>query len=144
MPPRPDRALAVLALAGAWLGGCSGLGGLELPQQRIGETFPGERVELAGVLDVADDGCIGITMEAGTFLVIWPSGSDDADVDERPAVRLPDGQVIGPGDALAGIGALTRTAPLVADRNGYWAHVIGYCAPDAAEVVVLDSARPID
>ena len=107
-----------------------------LPRQIAGETYPGERRELSGVLEVADNGCLNLTMDGATRFVIWPAGSTQ---DDR--VRLPDGEFITVGDEVAGIGALTPTAPLVANRDGFWASAIGYCAPDASEVVVLDSAR---
>ena len=133
----------MLLLVGGLLGGCwLGQAGMELPHQLPGESYPGDRGELTGVLDVADNGCRHIVLDAGTYFVIWPSGSDAADLGELPAgVRLPGGDVIADGDTLVGTGALTPTAPLTADRNGWWAHVIGYCAPDASEVFVFDSAR---
>lgn len=113
-----------------------GEGGIDLPHQLTGETYPGDRRELNGLLEVADNGCLNLALEGGTYFVIWPTGSS---LDNR--VRLPNGEVIAEGDIVVGTGALTPTAPLVANRNGYWANAIGYCSPNAAEVIVLDSAR---
>jgi hypothetical protein len=116
---------------------------MDLPSQHDGESYGGERLALTGELSVAANGCINITLNTGSYLVIWPKGSDYADLGSSPAgVRLPNGHVIAPGDTLSGTGALTATAPLVANRDGYWAHVIGYCAPGASEIVVFDSVNP--
>lgn len=114
---------------------------MELPHQLPGENYRGDRRELTGLLHVADNGCFQVALGAGTNFVIWPAGSEDAAVGDLPGVRLAGGDVIVAGNTVAGRGALTATAPLTVERNGWWAHVIGYCAPDASEVVVFDSAH---
>jgi len=131
----------VVVLSVSLLVGCQpGQVGMGLPRQHDGESYTGDRQHLTGVLEVASNGCINIDLNPGTYLIIWPKGSDYADLGQSPAgVRLPDGHVIAPGDTLSGTGALTPTAPLVANRDGYWSHAIGYCAPGASEVVVFDS-----
>ena len=122
--------LALLASCGI------GEGGIGLPHQRAGETYPGNRLEMVGILEVADNSCLNMALDGTSYLVIWPAGSALAD-----RVLLPNGEVIAEGDTVVGTGAFTPTARLTADRNGYWANAIGYCAPDASEVVVLDTAR---
>lgn len=113
-----------------------GEGGLGLPRQLGGETYPGDRFTLDGVMQVSSNGCFQLKWQGRIHYVIWPAGST---LDDQ--VRLPNGEVIREGDHVTGIGALTPTAPLVANRDGYWAYAIGYCAPGAEEVIVLDSAE---
>lgn len=137
------RRLASVMILGLLVGGC-GLGeaGMPLPRQQAGQSYPGDRQELAGVLDVSDFGCLNIVLERGTFLVIWPAGSDYADLGQQPqGVRLPGGQVLADGDAVLGTGAFTPTAPLLAQRDTSLAYAIRGCAPDASELVVFDAAR---
>ncbi len=134
-------AMFIVVLSADLLIGCQpGQAGIDLPRQHDGETYPGDRQQLTGVLEVAANGCINIDLNPGTYLVIWPKGSAYADLGQSPAgVRMPDGHVIAPGDSLSGTGALTPTTPLVANRDSYWAQAIGYCAPGASDVVVFDS-----
>lgn len=126
--------IGLLALAVTACG--LGEGGLGLPTQRSGETYPGARMEIAGTMAVTSNGCFELDTEAGRHFVIWPAGSA---LDDR--VRLPDRSVVREGDRIEAVGAMTPVDPLVADRNGYWAQAIGYCAPDAMRVIVLDEAR---
>ena len=118
----------------------SGLSGMGLPQQRANEVYPGTRMALEGVLQIADDGCFQLLMNGNRTFVIWPPGASQ---DGPVRIRLPDGGVIGEGDALKATGAFTPVAPLIADRNGYWATTIGFCAPESEEVIVLDSASRV-
>ena len=111
-------------------------GGMGLPQQIEGERYPGERREVQGRVMLSEEGCVNVRVDATAYFVIWPAGSDLAD-----AVRLPDGSILAVGDMVQGTGAFTPTEPLLADANGYWAHAIGYCAPDADQVLVFDEAR---
>ncbi len=84
------RSAAIWVLISGLLGGCSlGQGGMELPHQLPGESYPGDRLELTGALDVADNGCRHIVLDAGTYLVIWPSGSDYVDSVNCPASDCP-------------------------------------------------------
>lgn len=133
---------AALAIAGGATAACGvGEAGMELPRQHDGESFPGHRQELTGVLHTASNGCLELVLESGTYFVIWPNGSDDADLENVRGVRLPSGDAIAPGDTVTGVGAFTSTARLTAERDGYWQSTIGYCAPDALELVVFDSAQ---
>jgi hypothetical protein len=126
-----------LLLSGCWIGE----GGMPLPRQHAGETYPGDRRELSGVLEVSDFGCLNIALDGETYLVIWPAGSDYADLgDGPPGVQLPGGQAITEGDSLVGIGTLTPTEPLLANRDTSLAYAIRGCAPDASEVIVFDTA----
>lgn len=132
----------VLAVAALVVVGCTptpeaGLGGPGLPVQRSGESYPGARRPVFATFEIAGNGCFELDIDGTNHFVIWPMGSS---LDGPVQVRLPDGTVLASGDPIDGTGAFTRRAPLTADRNGYWATVIGFCAPDATEVVVLDSA----
>jgi hypothetical protein len=110
---------------------------MDLARQRDGETYPGVRRNVVGIVEVAPDGCIGVKVDDRSYFAIWPRGSE-----QDEAVRLPGGEVIAAGDRITGVGALTPVAPLVADPNGYWAYLIGFCVPGAREVLVLDAAGP--
>jgi hypothetical protein len=111
-------------------------GGMGLPTQVDGEDYPGARREIRGTVAVSETGCIELETDDGRWFVIWPSGSRlDA------LVRLPNGTVLDEGDRIVAAGALTPVRPLVADAGGYWANTIGFCAPDATDVLVLDEAR---
>lgn len=137
---RAAVALAVaLAVAGCGLGmpgEGEGEGGLGLPQQLPGETYPGERRQITGQLEITDVGCLHVVVDGESHFVIWPGGAELAD-----AVRLPSGEELRPGDTVLGTGALTPVAPLTAEGDGYWAHAIGFCAPEADRVLVFDDLR---
>lgn len=132
MTRRTLAAVLSLVLCAGCLGDV-GLGGPGLPQQRTGETYPGQRFETAGEIEQTDTGCLRILIDAVSRFVIWPAGSDLGD-----AVRLPDGSEARPGDRLRAVAALTPTDRLVADANGYWASVLGFCAPNDGFVLVID------
>lgn len=107
-----------------------------LPLTQAGETYPGERREIVGTFVVADNGCFNVVVDGEEHFVIWPRGEHDGD-----AVRLSSSEELHDGDRVRGRGALTPVAPLVADDAGYWANAIGFCAPDAEEVLVFDEVR---
>ena len=136
------RALASIAVLVLVVGGC-GLGeaGMPLPRQQAGQSYPGDRQEFAGVLDVSDFGCFNLAVNDERLFVIWPTGSDYANSDNQYAVRLPGGAVVADGESVIGTGAFTPTAPLLAQRDTSLAYALRSCAPDASEVVVLDTAR---
>jgi hypothetical protein len=133
--PRIHQVLSVFITAGLTLAACFAQVGLGLPVPIAGESYPGERKDVTGVLEVASNGCLQLGVDGQRYFVIWPTGSM---LDDR--VRLPNGQVVREGQTVTGTGALTPSAPLVAQRDSYWASAIGFCAPDATEVLVLDSA----
>jgi hypothetical protein len=126
------------ALAGCSLG--SGLGGPGAPAQLDGEAYPGPRAPVAGTVQGEDSGCLEIETDGLARFVIWPAGTQLAD----GGIRLPDGTVVRPGSRVEGIGAVTPIERLVADPNGYWAHVIGFCAPAEDEALVLDQVGVAD
>ncbi|HSK51423.1 MAG TPA: hypothetical protein VLA44_01610, partial [Clostridia bacterium] len=94
------------------------------------------RRDLAGTVELGDNGCVNVVLDGRSLFVIWPAGSALDDV-----VRLPDGEVLADGDPVRGTGAVSPIAPLVEDRGGYWANVIGFCGPAADVLIVFDSAR---
>ena len=110
-----------------------GQGGMGLPQQLPGETYAGPRAEITGDLFVADDGCAYVTDGDALRLVIWPAGSRLS----NPA-RLPDGTELRDGDAISGRARIVRIEALPGGRDGYWAHVTGFCDDGEDEVVVFD------
>lgn len=133
---------ALLALCGCGLFGVGSgpdVGGPGIPQAQDAESFPGERREVTGEVLATNEGCVFVVVSGVEYFAIWPSGSDGPD-DSGRLLLLPDGDAVRDGDSIVGVGALTPVRPLVADRNGYWASVIGYCAPDIETAMVLDHA----
>jgi hypothetical protein len=122
----------------AGVAGCAGEAGLGLPHQRQGETYPGERHTITGTLVVASNGCLHVAVDGTPHFVIWPAG---AELGNR--VKLGWFEELREGETVRAVAAFTPVGPLVADRNGYWAYAIGYCAPNAEEVLVFDKARRI-
>ena len=110
-----------------------GQGGMGLPQQLAGETYPGPREQLSGELRVGSEGCAYIVIDEVSRLVIWPSGSTLAN-----PVRLPDGSDLSDGQGLRGTGGVIATEALPGGPDGYWAHVTGFCTGDVPEAVVFD------
>lgn len=107
-----------------------------LPVQLPGEVYPGERAALGRSLQVTDVGCDHAVVDGTERYVIWPSGSAKVD-----GVRLPDGSVLRDGGGSEAVGALTPAEPLIAHASGWRAHTIGFCDPDATQLLVLDEAR---
>jgi hypothetical protein len=118
-------------------GSRDGEGGRVLPAHRSGETHPGTRVPIAGIIRIAPNGCVSLQIGDTDWLVIWPTGSTLSD-----AVNLPGGATLHDGDQVQGTGALTPADPFTADASGYWAYAIGYCAPGVHHVLVLDAVQP--
>ncbi|MEO8510915.1 MAG: hypothetical protein ABI534_06695 [Chloroflexota bacterium] len=130
-------ACAFVAVALA-LAACTGsqdeaLGGPGLPQQLRGETYPGARHELAGELQLLDNGCVNVVIDGVSRLVIWPAGSDLGD-----PVTLPDSTPLADGDAITGIGTVMTVNALPGGADGYWGSVTGFCDTQPREVVVFD------
>ncbi|MBW3613563.1 MAG: hypothetical protein KY392_06865 [Chloroflexi bacterium] len=84
----PLRALMlVLLLAGCSLPGAtpeSNEGGMGLPQQLDGETYPGDRRAISAEVEVADNGCAYLVVDGAALLAIWPRGSESS---SRPVSR---------------------------------------------------------
>jgi hypothetical protein len=144
--PSPATLAATVLTSGclvAGLSGCLGVvdddsaqGGLGLPQQLDGETYPGARDELAGTVVVAENGCFLLDVDGVVRLAIWPAGSrGDGD-----GVVLPDGDRLVGGSGLAARGTVLPVTGLAGGPDGYWATVVQFCVPDDRDVVVLDEA----
>lgn len=134
---------ALLVLSGCNLFGPEGqpaVGGPGIPQRQEGDSFPGELHEIVGEVWVADNGCGSVVVDGQEYFAIWPAGSEGPD-DSGRRLMLPNGDSVRGGDMIAGTGVLTPVRPLTADRNSYWANVIGYCAPDIDTALVVDDAR---
>lgn len=104
-----------------------------LPRIQPGEEYPGERRDIVGTFVVAENGCFNVRVDGEEHFVIWPRGEHDGD-----GVRLSSSEELRDGDSVRGRGALTPVEPLVDDESGYWANAIGFCAPEADEVLVFD------
>ena len=119
------------------------LGGMGVPQQFDGEEYPGPRQDLAVRVRLADNGCfLGTTVdEPEQRLVVWPRGT--AQGEHGDELRRPDGSEVRDGAELEGPGLLLPADQLPGmTQDGYWAHAVGFCTPDAATVLVLDRAVP--
>lgn len=129
--------LAVLLATACTSSDDEALGGPGLPQQLPGERYPGTRQALAGEVELLENGCVNVATDEGSWMVIWPAGSDLGD-----PVLLPNGTSLADGDRIEGTGALMPVNALAGGADGYWASVIGFCDPDAREIVVFDEVRP--
>lgn len=124
----------VLGLAACALPGAPGEGGMGLPHQLDGESYPGARGPIDAEVEVADNGCVYLDVDGKELLAIWPRGSELSE-----PVRLPDETEIADGDRIEGTGTLMDAAALAGGPDGYWAMVTGFCAGDGSrDVVVLD------
>lgn len=138
-------ALSVLGLGAVLLVGCSGdsgssdnKGGGPLPNQRAGETYPGARAEVAGQVLLTGNGCLYVVVDGVRRFAVWPAGAVQ-DKDDATAVRLVDGPQIRPGDSVNGSAALMPAGDLAGMPDGYWGQQVTFCAPEDAEVLVLDT-----
>jgi hypothetical protein len=128
-----------LLLAGcATVVACSvpGLAGAGVASQRTGESFPGERRDVRGVVEGGPNSCAHLVVDGVSHFVIWPHGTATWEL------VLRSGQRVREGDTIVGRGALTPTEPLhgAAGETTYWGHMLGLCDVEAEEVLVLDDA----
>lgn len=132
--------VAVLLSAGLVVAGCGGgnEGGTGLPTPRPGESYPGPTAQVSGTI-VDDRGCFLLESAGIKRLVVWPSGTDQ-DRDDASVLSLPGGTQLRPGDTVSGAGAVVPVTALAGYPEGYWGQQVGFCTPDATEVLVLASA----
>lgn len=150
MAPWRPAVPTVLALVLVGLGGCSSSGGsspegneggMGVPQQRPGESYPGARGPVDGAVALQSNGCFRIETAAGSRLVVWPRGTRQ-DPQDGAVLRLPSGDRLGDGDRVTGTGLELPVTGLPGVPDGYWGSVVTFCAPDDATVLVLDEVRP--
>jgi hypothetical protein len=115
--------------------------GMGVPQQFPADVFPGDRRPLRLQVHVAANGCfLGSLDETGEdtrYLVVWPAGTELGSRGDE--LRLPDGGVVHDGDELGADGLLMPTADLTGfGKDGFWDFAVGFCAPGANDVLVLD------
>jgi len=116
--------------------------GMGVPQQFSAEEFPGEPGDVRVRVHVASNGCfLGTVYGAGAtgrHLIVWPRGTGQgASGDE---LRLPQGAVVRDRDLLEGRGFMMSREQLEGfGTRGYWDAAVGFCTPDTAQVLVLDS-----
>ncbi len=137
----PGRAAALavalgVVLVAAACGEGSAEGGMGLPVQIPGEAYPGVRNVLTATVALAGNGCVFLDMGDGRLFAIWPRGSVQGD-----PVTLADGTALADGASIEAVAARVPAAPLRGATPTYWDHVLGFCAPEADEVLVLDEVR---
>jgi hypothetical protein len=124
---RGHRQVTVAALTAAavlLLGtGCGGSaddnsGGMGLPSQLDGESYPGPRRLIGGRFTVADNGCFLLRDGGAQHLVVWPADA-----------------------AHGGAEVVLAVERLARWPDGYWGQVVEFCDPGAREVVVFDSVE---
>jgi len=124
---------------------CACYGGIGIPKQQAGETYPGERSDVVGTIEVDGYGCIRVRLDDGaSFAAIWPASANQGRDDY---VNLGWFQRdLGDGDQVRGTAALTPLASLPSwDNNGYWRYALGACVQDGeTEAIVFDSAEGIE
>jgi hypothetical protein len=117
-------------------------GGMGIPQQRGSEVYPGDRRTVEPRVHLASNGCfLGSLPDTGKtsrYLIVWPADTVQGSAGDE--LRLPDGTAVHDGDVLAGDGMLMPTRKLEGfGADGYWDLAVGFCTPQASEVLVLDS-----
>jgi hypothetical protein len=133
-PRRPRRAATArvvaaaltAALGGAALAACSSgddraddRGGMNLPAQRDGESYPGARGPVAGTVARQPNGCFRLATPTGTRLVVWPRGSGQ-DPQDGAVIRLASGRRLHDGDRVSGTGLEFPVTGLAGVPDGYW------------------------
>ncbi len=116
--------------------------GMGVPQRFPSEIFPGDRRSLEIRVHLDPRGCyLGSLTGAdrtGRYLVVWPTGTELRSSEQ--GLRLPDGSVVVDRDILAADGVLMLTRRLDGiGTDSYWDSAVGFCAPGASRVLVLDS-----
>ena len=119
--------------------------GMGVPQQFRTEDFPGERRTMRVRVHLAANGCfLGALPRvdgSGRHLIVWP-----ADTEQGPSgdeLRLPDGTVVRDRDLLVGEALLMPARDLEGfGADSYWDFAVGFCTPEASDVLVLDSVDP--
>jgi hypothetical protein len=136
------RAIGATTALAVTLAACGGIG---IPQQQPGETYPGDRHDVTGTIEIDSYGCIRVALAGGgSYPVIWPaSASQGAD----DYVNLGWFQAdLGNGDRVRGTAALTPLASLPHwGSMNYWQDALGACIADGVtEALVFDSASGIE
>jgi hypothetical protein len=117
-------------------------GGIGIPKQQSGETYSGERREVAGTIEIDNYGCIRVRLDDGaSYAAIWPASAVQGQDDY---VNLGWFQRdLGDGDPVLGTAALTPLKDLPHwNDNGYWRQALGACVEHGeTQAIVFDSAR---
>jgi hypothetical protein len=119
-------------------GGSDNEGGGPIPHQLDGETYPGPRTQVSGTYDLAANGCMFVVADGVSRMAVWPRGATQSK-DDGSVVELSDGTRIHPSDAISGTATVFPVAQLTGYPDGYWGSRVIYCAPEATDVLVLDS-----
>jgi hypothetical protein len=136
--------VATVGLLAVALDGC--YGGIGIPKQQPGETYPGERREVAGTIEIDGYGCIRVRLDDGTSdAAIWPSSANQGQDDY---VNLGWFQSdLGDGDRVRGTAAVIPLASLrgwEGEGSGYWRYALGACVEDGeTQAIVFDSAEGV-
>lgn len=109
-----------------------------------GETYPGERREVTGTIEVTDFGCIRVRLDGGeSYWAVWPAS---ANLGQDDYVNLGWFQAdLVEGDRVRGTAALTSLVSLAHAGSGYWPPAISGCtATGETDAIVFDRVEPLD
>lgn len=116
--------------------------GMGVPQQFRSQAFPGERQPVQARVHLAANGCfLGSLRDADVasrYLIVWPADTEQGSSGDE--LQLRDGTAVRDGDLMVGDGLLLPSRELEGfGADSYWDFAVGFCTPEASEVLVLDS-----
>ncbi|MFZ0625405.1 MAG: hypothetical protein WAN34_02780 [Acidimicrobiia bacterium] len=116
----------------------SNLGGDRLPVQRPEETYPHTVTELVGTLMLKSNGCWFVDLGDQERLVVFPVGYTRPASDGSVMVG-PEDVVLHGGTQIKAQGGAIGVDLIPGGRDGFWGGYVGFCSPEAEEMIVLDS-----
>lgn len=113
-------------------------GGPGAPSASPGEFPIATSGAMVGRMLLDDRGCWTIAVNDQERFVVMPPGFT---LDPADGTRLlgPDGIVVSGGTAVDATGSMVSVADLPGGPDGYWGSLIGFCAPGAVEVAVVET-----
>lgn len=125
-------------------------GGIGIPKQQPGESYPGDRHEVTATIRQTMDGCLRLEVDGGeTYPVVWPASASQGNDDWVSLGWFqPD---LGVGDRVRGSAVLVAAASLPgwnSEYPGYWTDAIGQCVERGdgtqSPVLIFDTAEGVD
>ncbi len=143
------RSASLVVLLSSVITGCAGvgisesnLGGDGLPVQIESQPIPHRSEPVEGVIQLHDDGCWAAEIDATELLTILPVGFAEPP-DDGAVMCSPDGTRFVDGMVFEGFGAVVPIELLPGVPDGFFGGYLSFCDPEAQQVIVLDSIRPV-